>query len=118
MSDTKWRRLFVALNEAEIGIDQIVVKFVDAEKTHAIRMPSLGSLHPPYPYIDTIEFGPIELCAIEWIEIPEIPTPSIEGVPASAVKQDIASARALIVSLGEYPVEDSDSGLKIVGYVR
>lgn len=118
MSDTKWRKLISSLDEADIGVEQIIVKFVDTADAHTIRMPRIVDLHPPKPFIDTIEFGPIETCAIEWIEIPEMTEPRIDGVPASAVRQDIEAARATIAKLGKYPIEDSDGGLKIIGYIR
>lgn len=118
MSDTKWRKLISALDEADIGIEEIFVKFVETADIRTIQMPRSGSLYPPWPFIDLIEFGPTELCAIEWIEIPEMTKPRIKGVPASAVKQDIEAARATIAKLGKYPIEDTDGGLKILGYIR
>ncbi|MCK7611772.1 hypothetical protein [Roseibium sediminicola] len=118
MSDAKWWKLICSLEAEVIGIEQIVVKFIDSADTHTIRMPRIADLSPPKPFIDTLEFGPIETCAIEWIEIPEMTRPYIDGVPASTAKQDIKAARATIASLGKYPVEDSRNGLVIRGYLR
>jgi len=42
------------------------VKFVDVEPVRAMRFPP--SLSCPHAYMDTIEFGPTELRAIEWLE--------------------------------------------------
>jgi hypothetical protein len=72
MSDTKWRRLFAALGEADLNLRQMVVKFVGVRDARVMAFPSTTALHPPRPYIDTGEFGPIELRAIEWLEVPAI----------------------------------------------
>ena len=119
MSDTKWRKLFAALDESDIGIEQAVVKFVETAERHVIQMPKTGHLHPPIPFIDTIEFGVVELCAIEWLEIPKAAAkPRHDGLPPSTVMQDIDAACAIITKLGKFPIEESDGGLRILGYAR
>ena len=119
MSDTKWRKMFVALDTANIGLEQVVVKFVEVEKVHRLRIPTKADLHPPWPWVDTLEFGPIELRAIEWLEFPRTAEwPRRNGVPDLHVAQDIQAARAIIEALGLYPVEAIGASLRINGYAR
>lgn len=119
MSDTKWRKLFIALDQSDIQIQQILVKFIDLDDVRIMRMPKTHSLHPPRAWIDTIEFGPVELRAIEWLKIPEFAAflrPN--KVPSRKEKQDIVEAQAIIMKLGLYPIEETDDGLLIRGYNR
>lgn len=119
MSDTKWRKLFTALDEAGIGLEQATVKFVETDNIHTVQMPKISALHPPIPFIDTIEFGPVELRAIEWFEISEVAVwPRPNNVPPRQVAQDIEAARAVVERLGQYPVEETSTGLRIIGYIR
>ncbi len=74
MSDTKWRKLFEAVGEAGLSSEQILVKFIESDEPKRMCFPDLAALHPPRPYVDTIEFGPIELRAIEWLPIPSFAT--------------------------------------------
>ncbi|MDH3739210.1 MAG: hypothetical protein OER92_08440 [Alphaproteobacteria bacterium] len=119
MSDTKWRKLITALDKADIRLEQAVVKFVDTNDIHSVRMPKISALHPPKPFIDTIEFGPLELRAIEWFEIPAVAVwPRSNNLPPRRSEQDIDAARAIVEGLGKYPVEQTSTGLRIIGYIR
>ncbi|MBM2575326.1 hypothetical protein JQC91_03320 [Jannaschia sp. Os4] len=76
MSDTKWRKLFEAVSEAA-NVYPMTVKFIDVPEVKKLRFPP--SLHCSWPYIDTIEFGPTELRAIEWLEFNADLTELFEG---------------------------------------
>jgi hypothetical protein len=91
MSDTKWRKALQAISEAGLGVDTMLVKFIDIEEPKQMRFPP--SFACPLPYMDTIEFGPTELRSIEWLEI-----------------------EALLAPLGKFPIEKSNSGSRLVGY--
>jgi hypothetical protein len=95
MSNTKWRKLIAAVHRAEPGLRDVTVKFIDRAQPSRMRFPP--NLQCPYPYIDTIEFGPVELAAIEWIEFE-------------------ADLRLAVRTLGEFPVESYDGYTRIVGY--
>jgi hypothetical protein len=73
---------------------------------------------PPRPWIDTFSFGPIELRSIEWILIPSVffEEHGSSGVPPREVRQDIEPIRLLLESLGQFPLEVSAEGLRIIGY--
>ena len=122
MSDTKWQKLFAALEHPELNIKQAWLKFVDVEHVKIIRMPTGWGV--PKAFIDTIEFGPVSLRTIEWIEFPaiaEYPNPSPDGkgrVPSSFIKQDIEQAEAILAVVGQFPMERNGDALRINGHVR
>jgi hypothetical protein len=78
----------------------------------------------PYSHVDTIEFGPIRLRDIEWIEFPEvaeyppIPPNSVGKTPSTSVKQDIVALEQYLAEIGKFPVERTARGLRINGHIR
>ena len=78
MSDTKWRKLFATVGEARPDIDEMIVKFIGVETPHQMRFPP--DLRCPTPFMDTMEFGPTELRAIEWLELPTDLTSVLEAI--------------------------------------
>jgi hypothetical protein len=117
MSDTKWRKLLSALDRPELRLRQCVVKFVDAPGEKVIHLP-IG-LHAPRPWIDTFEFGPIPLRAIEWMLFPR--TVEYERgnghVPKGHFEQDVETAALILHALGKFPARLSERGLLIIGHV-
>ncbi len=119
MSDAKWRKLFAAIDDAGLAPEQAIAKFIDVPDPKAIHFPGRGALCPPWPYVDSFEFGPIELRAIEWLMIPRTARiPRDNNLPARSVEQDVEAIYDLVTTLGRYPLERSDDGLRIVGYRR
>lgn len=119
MSDTKWRKLFGLLAAAELELTQLRVKFIEVSQPRMMDPPALGAQNLPQPYIDTIEFGPVELRAIEWLEIPAVARfPRPDNVPPREVAQDIDRVEAHLASSGSYPIHRSDENLRIIGYSR
>lgn len=95
MSDTKWRKLFAAVASPQLGVKRMLVKFIDVDEPRQLSFPP--SLDLPHAYMDTIEFGPVELRAIEWLELP------IDLEPVMS-------------SIGQFPLEPVEGGTRIVGY--
>lgn len=119
MSDTKWRKLFAVLEEDALGLCQMRMKFVDVEQPAVMMLPSIGFSHTPHPYIDTIEFGPVEFRAIEWLEIPAVARLSRPSyVSDREIPQNLAQLEACLGSCGLFPIQRSDESLRIVGYSR
>lgn len=117
MSDTKWRKLFAVLDESGLAPEHALVKFIDVDEIKSMRWPRRSSLHPPRPYVDTLEFGPIELRSIEWLLIPqEARIERGNNLPARVVEQAIDAIERLVTSSGRYPLERSKKGLKVIGY--
>lgn len=95
MSDTKWRMLIAAVRDARKDIRRVTIKFIDVASVLQMLFPP--SLLCPWPHIDTIEFGPVELRAIEWMEF----------------EADLTN---LLDSIGRFPVELGDGRTRVVGY--
>lgn len=118
MSDTKWRKLFVTLAHLDMPEGQMHVKFLDTPEVRMMPFPGLGALWPPHPYMDS-QFGPVELRAIEWIEFPRIAsTPRGRNVPDRKTAQDLTPIRQNLESLGQFPIVETEQGLRIDGYRR
>lgn len=95
MSDAKWRKLLTAIIDSDLQVSEMVVKFIDVEEPQLMRFPPNLDCH--YAYMDTIEFGPVELRAIEWLDLP-------------------ADADFLVRPLGQFPTEATTQGTRIIGY--
>ena len=119
MSDTKWRKLFEGLAAAGVELRQMVVKFIDVAEPKVMAFPAAAALHPPRPWIDTIEFGPVELRSIEWLEIPAVARwRRADNLPAREIAQDVGAAAAALHALGRFPIQSDAKGLRILGYSR
>ncbi|MBX9665401.1 DUF6678 family protein [Novosphingobium sp.] len=118
MSDTKWRKLFSAVDEAGLSPKRIVAKFIDRQHVSQMKWPGDLAMWPPHPWIDTFALGPIELRSIEWILIPSLfhEERGARGVPPREVRQDFEAIGLLLESLGQFPLEVSAEGLRIIGY--
>jgi len=95
MSDTKWRKLFATVREMRPDISEMIVKFVDVEAPRQMRFPP--ELRCPTPFMDTIEFGPTELRAIEWLELP-------------------TDLESVLSAVGKFPITASGDRTRITGY--
>jgi hypothetical protein len=117
MSDTKWRKLFAAVTRPEVGMKQMLMKFIDVEVPRLMKCPP--SFECPHAYMDTMEFGPVELRAIEWLEFPR--TAKFQrphNVPPRMEEQNIDKAAEAIAALGMYPLELTADAVRITGYRR
>jgi hypothetical protein len=100
MSDAKWRKLFAVLAGLELG--PVRWKFVRDDRVfeqpvppaRAILERSLGDVLPD-PYVPYRE--------IEWIEIPPERT---------------AGAAEALAAVGQFPIQVSATGLRVIGYSR
>lgn len=98
MSDTKWRDVMFALKFHEPALTKMTVKFIGVEQPKEMKFPP--RLQCPHAYMDTIEFGPVELRAIEWLSF----------------NDDVGEA---IEQLGkQVPIDVCDGLSLITGYLR
>lgn len=86
------------LGVEEPGLGRVLVKFIDVDQPREITFPP--GLQCPHAYMDTLEFGPVELRAIEWMQFPT----DISGTVETLGKR--------------VPLEPRDGGSVIVGYRR
>ncbi|MGF9564939.1 DUF6678 family protein [Neorhizobium sp. JUb45] len=118
MSDTKWRKLFATLAHLDMPEGQMHVKFLDTPEVRAMPFPGPVALWPPHPYMD-LQFGPIELRAIEWIDFPHIAsTPRSRNLPDRKTPQALAPIRQNLKRLGQFPIVETEHGIRIEGYRR
>jgi len=111
MSNAKWRKLLIEIDGKAFGLKW---KFVNSDEIYTAQVPVLlektfGDCLP-YPY------GPYR--EIEWLLIPmEYSHPNSDEYRSLAnTRNDLQFIRNVIDSLGQYPVELSGEGLKIIGY--
>ncbi|WP_411267529.1 DUF6678 family protein [Asticcacaulis sp. 201] len=118
MSDTKWRKVFAAIQaHQELELRQCIIKFIDSPEE---RIGNPGAcLHVPRPWVDTTSFGPIPLRSIEWLLFPRIAEYQTgRTTPAHLVRQDVDGAMRVLTGLGQLPLEMTERGLIIRGYIR
>jgi len=117
MSDTKWRKLLAPLDRPDLGLERCIVKFVDISDETMMYRPK--GLHPPRPWVDTDPFGPIPLRSIEWLLFPRLAEVGSgdRTIPAKSMAQDVDNAARVVAALGRYPMELSERGLLIRGYL-
>ena len=108
MSDTKWRRLFAALDTPDLAFGRCLWKFVGRED--AVPGGFSVGLYPPRPWVDTTSFGPLPLKSIEWLWVPR-------RTKWGRKVQDVDHAARILSGLGRYPVEVNERGLLIRGYL-
>jgi hypothetical protein len=119
MSDTKWRKVFRAWSSVSAEESQIFVKFLDVPEVRVMLLPGEGALSCPTPYLDTFEYGPVELRSIEWLEIPAVASwPRPNNAPALHVIQDLDAFRAAIAQLGQFSLVETKRGTRLEGYRR
>lgn len=119
MSDTKWRKLFLAIEELELALPLCRIKWIDVQVPRLLRTPTSGTLSLPKPFVDTIEFGSFALCSIEWVEFPRAAKRESNGRSAGAAcVQDVDRAERALEGVARFPMENTPEGLRIVGHVR
>ena len=117
MSNAKWRKLFVALDEATPQGAQVIWKFVGA-KNDGVRhslppSPSLGERYLD----DRFWFGPCYYKEIEWIEFPRVNKPyGREKIPGAHFDQDVEAIKSTLESIGAWELEATAIGYRVYGY--
>lgn len=117
MSDTKWRKVFVSLDgHPELHLRQCVYKFVESAEER-IASPNVG-LYLRRPWVDTSSFGPIPLRSIEWLLFPRVAEYRKDRtIPPRREPQDVDGAWRILADLGRLPLEMTERGLLLRGYL-
>jgi hypothetical protein len=119
MSDTKWRKLFLAIERLKLALPICRVKWIFGEEPEMLRTPTSKTLYPPRPFIDSFEFGPFALCSVEWLEFPRVVThDSRDGHGRVTYHQDVDRAEQALKVVARFPMENTPDGLRIVGHAR
>ena len=115
MSNTKWRKVFTALEP--IKIQQAYWKFVDLDQE--IRSAFITSHDLMEKYIGDygVAVAPFAYRRIEWVEIPKTGiNPQYEKIPFMNFTQDIETVENILTSLGKFEFEHTERGLRIYGH--
>jgi hypothetical protein len=117
MSDTKWRKVFAALSaHPELHLRQCVYKFVESADERVASL--IAGLYPPRPWVDTGSFGPIPLRSIEWLLLPRLAECRTDRTtPPRQEAQDVDGAWRVLADLGRLPIEMTERGLLVRGYL-
>jgi len=112
MSDTKWVKL---LKSAAIFAEKVPHLNVKLVYGSAIQHKFTES----YPeHVDDFWFRePIIYKEIEWLELPKIQRIVISEGVSTDFHQDLNGLKACLESIAHFPLEESDTGLRVVGYV-
>jgi len=116
MSDTKWHKLFSVL-ETIPSIKHYFLKSIRS----AVEMLGIEWLggEAPHAFTDTFSFGPIYLREIEWLEFPAFVPRKVNGaILPGGHQQDLEALRRALDAVGEFPLEETSRGLRVVGHVR
>ena len=97
MSNSKWRRLFLALAEPELNIRSLRWKFVGRETVATGAAPDAECLGDSY--VTRTSFAAFPYKEIEWVEIPGLPE-----LPAS------------VAAVGSFETAGSSNGVRLYGY--
>lgn len=117
MSDTKWRKIFTTIDaHPELELRQCIFKFIGSTE-ECIGSPE-AYLGVPRPWGDTVSFGPIPFRSIEWILFPRLAEYRFDRtIPARLVPQDVNNAMRIFSGLGQLPLEMTERGLLVRGYL-
>ena len=121
MSNTKWRKLFLAVERLNLALPVCKIKWIDVEVPQTLRTPRSRDLYPPRPFVIAHEFGPYALCSIEWLEFPRVATQEGHGRNHDAGTtyiQDVDRAEQALRLVARFPAENTPEGLRIIGHIR
>jgi hypothetical protein len=115
MSNSKWRKVFTALDP--LGIKQAYWKLVDANEEIRDIFLSKDILMEKFIGDSILFCGPIAYRRIEWIEIPSKGIqPGWEHIPIMNFQQDINQVKTILMNLGHFEIEETERGIRIYGH--
>ncbi|WCL51043.1 DUF6678 family protein [Leptospira sp. GIMC2001] len=116
MSNSKWKKLFTALDNEDIVLNQINLKLVDRDIPFLSYMPKSEDLEEFWISEGTNSYNYFYK-EIEWLELTWVG--KIEGyksIPFKHYHQDIEKAIELVKTIGSFRYELLSTGLRIYGY--
>ena len=117
MSNTKWKKLFLASESFGGVIDGVVWKIVGSESTFINDLNVSDLLENNTHFGDCLPSPYLELKSIESIFIPKSYNCRESGMRESIQKDnDLNGFKAHLASYGNFPIFESADGLEIRGY--
>jgi hypothetical protein len=115
MSNSKWIKLFKALDHEHINFNHISLKKINNLESIYTYMPKSEDLETKWVSEGYNEFNYFYK-EIEWIEFLTCYKPS--NIPAQYVYQSIDEVCKIISSLGQFEMVETKDGFKILGYKK
>ncbi|MCW8887324.1 MAG: hypothetical protein OQK12_19035 [Motiliproteus sp.] len=117
MSNSKWRKLFTAINVDSVPINQCSWKLVTEDKSLDGHLPNARYLSEDHVGDCGALSGPFLFQEIEWVLLPRVVSfQRYEHAPIEHLNQNIEALKTLIDETGNFEYEISIDGLKIYGY--
>jgi hypothetical protein len=113
MSNTKWEKLFSALDVENLTLNQVLLKRVGKDEPYKTYMPKKEDLEGIWVSEGKNDCNYFYK-EIEWIELLNTAKPS--NIPIQYYKQSIEEAHKIIITLGQFETEITSTGLRIYGY--
>lgn len=113
MSNTKWKKLFSALDVENILLKRVLLKRVNDHEAYETYMPKKEDLEGVWVSEGKNEYNYFYK-EIEWIEL--ICTVKPSNMPIQYFDQSIDEAEIIIRNLGQFEIERTRNGLRIYGY--
>jgi len=116
MSNSKWRKLFLAL--APLNLEHAYWKFVDCKDEFLDRFVEEKFLMERFIGDCCLSIGePFAYRRIQWVEIPEAGiNHQYEKISYINFKQDIEAIESILESIGEFEIEITERGIRIYGH--
>lgn len=115
MSNSKWLKIFRALDCSGITLERISLKKVTSSTPYITYMPKSEDLEPNW-----VSEGSNELNyfykEIEWVEFLACYKPS--NIPTQYVYQSIDKVSEIITNIGQFEFINTNNGLKLFGYKK
>lgn len=113
MSNSKWEKLFSALDTEEMILDHVLLKLVNIEHPIKTYMPKKEDLEGIWVAEGKNDYNYFYK-EIEWIELLLIAKPS--NIPYKYYNQTIELANSIINVVGQFETEHTPTGLRIYGH--
>ena len=115
MSNSKWKKFFIALEPLEIA--QAYWKFIDLDDEFLDIFIYEHNLMDKFIGDCGLYLGPCAYRRIEWLEIPymgkNLTTPEI---PFLNFQQEISGIMPILNAIGKFEVEITDRGIRVYGH--
>lgn len=116
MNNTKWFKLFTAIENEKIKIHSAHIKFLLTDRTYKFHFGGFNQTG----FGDVSELGPFNFNEIEWILIPEKYEAERwnrnEKLTSEIIFQPLEKLEQIMNALGQFEYDITEEGLKIYGY--
>jgi hypothetical protein len=117
MSNTKWRKLFAAIQSLPDRFGDVGIKFINDDRLFTGPMPGPNFEHEDnFGECGNLSYAPFE--HIEFVQIPNTYNRKLDGprYPATEYTNDVEGLIGRLADIGSFPIQAYDGGIRIIGY--